>query len=336
MLVKPITSLVLCALAVTASIPASAAVPLETSGTSTLVVSGSATIPAAAPAARPAMVKVTHRPRRSMKKKVVVKVTEHHAEPAKSPVVAAVVTAPITRVKTHPVKVLVHGRSAAKGEIMIGPKAEAKAVVIPAAPAKVVVPAEIDVKTEAPHAVRTSTMKIEAKPTKGIGTLHPVAQAAEVESGASRIALDVAVAPKVVAVAGLAPQAPQAASHAKLAPKAPCLREGVEFVRGQEAETFSLTRCDGSVAPLALEKLSVLARPESAPIPKSIDDLAKVKGQELSSGIRRIDPGLVERVEAIAEHFGKNGLTKVSVISGYRPMSSGSYHATAQALDRGQ
>jgi hypothetical protein len=138
---------------------------------------------------------------------------------------------------------------------------------------------------------------------------------------------------KVVASASVSGSEPKAKVSPRAAAKAPCLHQGVEFIRGQEDTTFSLTRCDGSVAPFALEKLSVLARPDSAPLPKSLDALAKAKGPDIAPGVRRVDPGLVERVEAITEHFSKSGPAKVAIISGYRPMSSGSYHATAQALD---
>jgi hypothetical protein len=60
----------------------------------------------------------------------------------------------------------------------------------------------------------------------------------------------------------------------------------------------------------------------------------KVKGPQLAPGIRRADPGLLARVQTIADHFGKPGApVRVSIVSGYRPNSSGSYHATGQALD---
>jgi len=124
------------------------------------------------------------------------------------------------------------------------------------------------------------------------------------------------------------------AKDVKVAPKAPCFHEPIEVVRGAESETFSLTSCTGAVAPLADERFSVLVRPESAPRPAAIASLAKVKGAQISPGIRRVDAGLVERVQLIADHFTKPGQkTRISVVSGYRPASTGSFHATAQALD---
>jgi hypothetical protein len=46
--------------------------------------------------------------------------------------------------------------------------------------------------------------------------------------------------------------------------KPPCLRDAAIVMRGTEEEKFPLTRCDGSVAPLAVEQLSILVRPGSA------------------------------------------------------------------------
>lgn len=117
--------------------------------------------------------------------------------------------------------------------------------------------------------------------------------------------------------------------------KPPCLHDPMTFLRGSEQEDIPLTRCDGSVAPLAIERLSVLVRPESAQKPGgSLVSLAKAKGTDLAPGIRRLDPGMVERLQLIADHFGKKGApAKASIISGYRPTSTGSYHATGQAID---
>jgi hypothetical protein len=339
MLVKPVTSLALCVLALTLAAPAGA---VEAASATVVVAPG--TVPSGA------IVKVSHRSRRTTKKKVVVKVIEHHAEPAKTPVVAAVVTTPLTLTKTRaqkdppPPPPHVRSHAHAKGEIMIGPKvAASKVVVAPAklTTAKASVPAAvIEVKTEPAHTtVKASDVKLELEPMRRTTALHPVAEKEEADPSPAdgRIALDVGTGEsKIISPASTAGSEPKAKLHEKVAAKPPCMHEGVEFIRGQEAQTFSLTRCDGSIAPLAVEKLSVLARPDSAPIPKSIEALAKAKGPDIAPGVRRVDPGLVERVEAIAEHFaksGKNEPAKVSVISGYRPMSSGSYHATAQALD---
>lgn len=114
-----------------------------------------------------------------------------------------------------------------------------------------------------------------------------------------------------------------------------CSKDAVEVIRGPEIEKFELTKCDGSVAPLAVEHLSILVRPGSAPRPTTaIAELAKKKGPELAHGIRRVDPRLVERIQAVVDHFGKTGLSpKLSIISGYRPTSVGSMHSTGRAID---
>jgi hypothetical protein len=125
-----------------------------------------------------------------------------------------------------------------------------------------------------------------------------------------------------------------AAKPVAVAPKPPCMHEPIEFVRGAETERFAVTRCDGEVAPLATERLSVLVRPENAARPGPIPELAKVKSAEIAPGVRRIDPGLLARIQLIADHFAKPGMPeRISIVSGYRPTSAGSFHATGQALD---
>ena len=116
--------------------------------------------------------------------------------------------------------------------------------------------------------------------------------------------------------------------------KPPCFHDSVTVMHFAEEDTFPLTKCDGGVAHLAVERLSVLARPGSAPKPQ-VDptDLANVKGDKIATGIRRIDPKLVERIQTIVDHFSKGKHARLQVISGYRPASAGSYHATGRALD---
>ncbi len=126
-------------------------------------------------------------------------------------------------------------------------------------------------------------------------------------------------------------------------PKPLCVHEPVTVMRGGEGEHFALTRCDGSPLPEAVDRLSILARPESAVKPTaSIQDLGKVHGANVSPGIKRVDPKLLERLQLFVDHFGAgsrgpSGGTShaitMHVISGYRPASVGSFHATAQALD---
>ncbi len=115
----------------------------------------------------------------------------------------------------------------------------------------------------------------------------------------------------------------------------PCSKDPVEIVRGPEIERFMLTKCDGSPAPLAIEHLSVLIRPGGTARPTApFAELAKKDGKELAHGIRRADPKLVERIQALADHFGKAGApAKLSIISGYRPASVGSMHSSGRAID---
>jgi uncharacterized protein YcbK (DUF882 family) len=121
--------------------------------------------------------------------------------------------------------------------------------------------------------------------------------------------------------------------------KPSCLRPTVTFVRGAVEEAFALTRCDGSQAPLAVEKLSVMARAGASKPAKSAVELAKVKGSLLAPGVRRLDPRLVEELQRVVDHFGKKAqgsakaAPRIHLVSGYRPTSIGSYHAIGHALD---
>lgn len=116
--------------------------------------------------------------------------------------------------------------------------------------------------------------------------------------------------------------------------KKPCLKDPVEVIRGPEIQKMELMTCEGAVAPLAAEQLSILIRPGSAARPTTpIAELAKKKGPDLAPGIRRVDTRLVERIQAVVDQFSKHGPTKLSIISGYRPTSVGSMHSTGRAID---
>lgn len=121
----------------------------------------------------------------------------------------------------------------------------------------------------------------------------------------------------------------------KLAAHAPCLRFPVWVTRGTEEEFFPLTTCDGSDAPGAVEHLSVLARSDSAQKPSvATGDLLARKGDVLAPGIKRLDERLPHALQVVLDHFDAPGPTrKVHLVSGYRPASSGSYHATGHAID---
>jgi hypothetical protein len=127
-----------------------------------------------------------------------------------------------------------------------------------------------------------------------------------------------------------------------------CLHPTVSFARlGQPTDvTFALTTCAGGTAPGAVDALSILARPYDVPAPSapasptSVLSLQKNKAKpskaiandfdEVAPGIRRIDPGMVSRLQAIADKFpGKT----ITLVSGYRPASKGSPHQAARAFD---
>lgn len=117
-------------------------------------------------------------------------------------------------------------------------------------------------------------------------------------------------------------------------PKPPCLHEPVTVMRGVEEAHFALTKCDGTPLPVAVDELSILARPGSALKPATpVQDLVKVHGANVAPGIKRVDPKLLERLQLVADHFGAGHPVTMHVISGYRPQSVGSFHASAQALD---
>jgi len=132
-----------------------------------------------------------------------------------------------------------------------------------------------------------------------------------------------------------ADKADKADKVAKGEKKAPCTKTPVEVIRGPEIDTFSLSTCEGGIAPLAVEQLSVAIRPGGAARPVTpLAELAKKKGGELAPGVHRVDERLVARIQAVAEHFGKpNAPVKMSIVSGYRPSSVGSMHATGRAVD---
>jgi hypothetical protein len=120
----------------------------------------------------------------------------------------------------------------------------------------------------------------------------------------------------------------------KEAPKPPCLREAVHFERFEEKSSFSLLTCEGAPAPFAIERLSIMARPGGMPVPsEAIEVLAKRKGDVVAPGVKRLDAGLLERIQAVVEKLRPKAAANVSVISGYRPASKGSLHAEGQAID---
>ncbi len=125
-----------------------------------------------------------------------------------------------------------------------------------------------------------------------------------------------------------------------------CLAPAVHFARLGDADVANvpLTTCAGGTAPGAVDAVSIIARPYDVPAPadkpesvlslpkkhqKPQQALAHAKS-DVAPGIRRVDPGMITRLQSIATHFpGKT----ITMVSGYRPQSKGSPHAAARALD---
>lgn len=128
--------------------------------------------------------------------------------------------------------------------------------------------------------------------------------------------------------------AAQKKSAKSKAPKAPCLSPVSHFLSGTVHTAFPLTTCSGEVAPLAVEKLSLVAQPHWS---KSITELATAgltRASTRSSQKGVVDAGLALRLGAFAKRFGSAAKpAHFVVISGYRPGSRGSLHATAKAFD---
>ena len=116
--------------------------------------------------------------------------------------------------------------------------------------------------------------------------------------------------------------------------KVPCLHEPVAVERGfgGDVEPISLTSCDGRPATRALEQLSIVARPMNAPKPALLaTPIRHVEHErEWLPGVKLIHEGLVTRLQSVVDHFHAK---KVTVVSGYRPASLGSFHQSARAMD---
>ncbi len=135
------------------------------------------------------------------------------------------------------------------------------------------------------------------------------------------------------ATSGLFPSnaASQAAAGA-LPPGASCLAPSVPIARYGDARHthhVRLTHCDGRPNLDALRALSILARPRRVPQPS--EDARSATPDFISRDIIRLDPGLLTRLQAIADNWP--GETIVFV-SGFRPRArSSSRHRHGQALD---
>ncbi|TKD08924.1 YcbK family protein [Polyangium fumosum] len=120
-----------------------------------------------------------------------------------------------------------------------------------------------------------------------------------------------------------------------------CRRRPVTFVRGSgERDVFPLVRCDGSVAPEALDRLSLMMRPADVARPADLlpdepDPEAARKGEWISD-VRLVHPRLLWALQRIADSFPWR---PIYIYSGYRPgakvagTSHQSMHAAARAAD---
>ena len=119
-----------------------------------------------------------------------------------------------------------------------------------------------------------------------------------------------------------------------------CLRDAVEIRhlrRPSEIARISLTYCDGRDNLSALDELSVIARAWGTPKP-SEEELREYRERQpersrqwLTASNRRLHPGLLNRLQAVADRFPGRALI---IVSGHRPRAgSRSRHRTGRALD---
>jgi hypothetical protein len=107
----------------------------------------------------------------------------------------------------------------------------------------------------------------------------------------------------------------------------------VQFERGfgGDAQPIVLTRCDGRAMSVAVEQLSILVRPMNIARPSALASrIRRAAHREWLPGVKRIHEGLVIRLQSIVDHFQAR---KITLVSGYRPTSLGSFHQSARALD---
>ncbi|MBX7192198.1 MAG: DUF882 domain-containing protein [Sandaracinaceae bacterium] len=115
-----------------------------------------------------------------------------------------------------------------------------------------------------------------------------------------------------------------------------CPPPPVRFVRttdgSRDASLLHLTDCQGQPSAEDLLELSILARPRTAERPTARDLAAHAGDPEyFASEIRRLDPGLLVRLRAIADRFPGHD---IEITSGYRPDArETSRHRTGHALD---
>ena len=102
---------------------------------------------------------------------------------------------------------------------------------------------------------------------------------------------------------------------------------------GAEYTRMALVDCDGAIAPDALDRLSVLARPPATPKPEM--PLPLEPDEDAPSGewlprVKLLHPRLIWVVQKIAEAFPNHS---IFIMSGYRRDAHGSNHQKGRALD---
>lgn len=134
------------------------------------------------------------------------------------------------------------------------------------------------------------------------------------------------------------------AAPIKPVPNWRCRRRPVTFMRyGGESASFELVRCDGAVAPDAVDRLSIMARPPEAKgpgpgelLPDEPSSDAWEKGEWLPQ-IRLVNPRLLWVLQRVADAFPWRS---IYIYSGYRPKATDarrgshhSLHSEARAMD---
>jgi hypothetical protein len=118
--------------------------------------------------------------------------------------------------------------------------------------------------------------------------------------------------------------------------KRPCVAPPITIDRtGLESQSLAVVDCKRQPLEAARVVLSVLARPWGARKPDRLPrvrdaEAAAMKGAEVAPGVRLLDKGLLTRLDAITRRFPGR---PISIVSGYRPLSRGSQHQSARALD---
>lgn len=122
-----------------------------------------------------------------------------------------------------------------------------------------------------------------------------------------------------------------------------CRRPPVLITRSAgEGERFNLVQCDGAIAPLALDRLSILARPEGTERP--FDELpdeplaeAWSERREWAGGVRLVHPRLLWVLQELADAFPRRSIIIYSGVRPFAQVNDGSghksLHASGRALD---